>query len=76
MECKKLRSYIDAVARVMSRVEDAWSRVDVAALLLMDIKGAFDHVSSTRLQKRVQEMSIDTNLVNWVVSFLQIEDFN
>ena len=54
----------------MSRVEEAWSRGNIAALLLMDVKGAFDHVSKKRLQRRMQEIGIDSNLISWVGSFL------
>lgn len=64
MGCRKQRSCIDAVARVMSRVEEAWGRGNIAALLLMDVKGAFDHVSSKRLQKRMQEIGLDSSLVS------------
>jgi len=36
--CRKRRSAIDAVGRLMNRVEEAWGRGNTAAVLLMDIK--------------------------------------
>jgi hypothetical protein len=42
--CRKRRSAMYAVGRLMKRVEEAWERVNTAAVLLMDIKGAFPHV--------------------------------
>lgn len=69
MGSRKQRSCIDAVARVVNKVEEAWGRGNIAALLLMDVKGAFDHVRCTTLQ-RMQEMQIDGNIIGWVESFL------
>ncbi|POS87202.1 hypothetical protein EPUL_001602 [Erysiphe pulchra] len=45
MGSKKYRSSVDAVARVVKRTQEAWARGNKAGLLLMDVKGAFDHVS-------------------------------
>ena len=39
--CIKRRSAIDAVGRLMKRVEEVWGRGNTAAVLLMDVKGAF-----------------------------------
>lgn len=50
MGCRKQRSCIDAVARVMTKTEKAWEKGNIAALLLMGVKGAFDHVNCDRLQ--------------------------
>ncbi|KAI0999672.1 hypothetical protein K3495_g8523 [Podosphaera aphanis] len=52
MGYRKQRSCIDAVARVMSRVEEVWSRGNIAALLLMDVKGAFDHVIKKKASEK------------------------
>jgi hypothetical protein len=43
--CRKRRSAIDVVGRLMKRVEKAWTRGNTAAVLLMDVKGAFPHVA-------------------------------
>jgi hypothetical protein len=61
--CRKRRSRIDAVGRLMKRVEEAWERGNTAADLLMDVKGAFPHVSKGNLIKRMEEMGFEADLV-------------
>jgi hypothetical protein len=65
------RSAIDAVAVLINRTQEAWKRKEIVAVLLMDVKGAFDHVSRGRLLARMVAMRIESNLVRWVDSFLQ-----
>ena len=36
----------------------------------MDVKGAFDHVSRTRLIERMMELGVDGDLIRWTQSFL------
>jgi len=43
--CRKRRSAIDAVGKLMKRVEEVWGRGNTAAVMLMDVKGAFPHVA-------------------------------
>jgi len=69
--CKKERSAIDTVGRLMKRVEEAWGRGNTAAVLLMDVKGAFPHVAKGNLIKRMEEMGFEANLVRWVESFME-----
>jgi len=69
--CRKRRSAIDAVGRLMKRVEEAWGRGNTAALLLMDVKGAFPHVAKGNLIKRMEEMEFEADLVRWVESFME-----
>jgi ribonuclease HI len=69
--CRKRRSAIDAVGRLMKRVEEAWERGNTAAVLLMDVKGAFPHVAKGNLIKRMEEMGFEADLVRWVESFME-----
>jgi len=69
--CRKRRSAIDAVGRLMKRVEEAWGRGNTAAVLLMDVKGAFPHVAKGNLVKRMEEMGFEADLVRWVESFME-----
>jgi len=69
--CRQRRSAIDAVGRLMKRVEDAWGRGNTAAVLLMDVKGAFPHVAKGNLIKRMEEMGFEADLVRWVESFME-----
>jgi len=69
--CRKRRSAIDAVGRLMKRVEEAWGRGNTAAVLLMDVKGAFPHVAKGNLIKKMEEMGFEADLVRWVESFME-----
>jgi len=69
--CRKRRSAIDTVGRLMKRVDDAWGRGNTAAVLLMDVKGAFPHVAKGNLIKRMEEMGFEADLVRWVESFME-----
>ena len=69
--CRKRRSAIDAVGRLMKRVEEAWGRGNTAAVRLMDVKGAFPHVAKGNLIKRMEEMGFEADLVRWVESFME-----
>ena len=69
--CRKRRSAIDAVGRLMKRVEDVWGRGNTAAVLLMDVKGAFPHVAKGNLRKRMEGMGFEADLVRGVESFIE-----
>ena len=47
--CRKRRSAIDVIGRLMERVEEAWGRGNTVAVWLMDIQGAFPHVAKGNL---------------------------
>jgi len=55
----------------MKRVEEAWGRGNIAAVLLMDVKGAFPHVAKGNLIKRLEEMGFEADLVRWVESVME-----
>jgi len=55
----------------MKRVEEAWGRGNTAAVLLMDVKGAFPHMAKGNLIKRMEEMGFEADLVRWVESFME-----
>jgi len=69
--CRKRTSAIDAVGRLMEKVEEAWGRGNTVAVLLMDVKGAFPHVAKGNLIKRMEEMGFEADLVRWVESFME-----
>jgi len=68
--CRKRKSAIDSVGRLMKRVAEEWGRGNTA-VLLMDIKGAFPHVAKGNLIKRMEEMGFEADLVRWVESFME-----
>jgi len=47
------------------------SKKNTAAVLLMDVKGAFPHVAKGNLIKRMEEMGFEADLVRWVESFME-----
>jgi ribonuclease HI len=67
---RKRRSAIDAVAYVMNRTQECWKRGQIAGLLLMDVKGAFDHVDRRRLLKTMIAKKVDGDLVEWTEDFM------
>jgi hypothetical protein len=69
--CRKRRSAVDAVGRLMKRVVEAWGRGNTAAALLMDVKRAFPHVAKGNLIKRMEEMGLEADLVRWVENFME-----
>lgn len=42
----------------------------MAGVILMDVKGAFDHVFRTKLTKRMHQLEADPQLIRWTPSFL------
>jgi len=55
----------------MKRVEEAWGRGNTAAVLLMDVKGAFPPVAKGNLIKRMEEMGFEADLVRWLKRFME-----
>jgi ribonuclease HI len=43
----------------------------IAGTILMDMKGAFDHVSRTRLTKRMEELEANLQLIRWMDTFMK-----
>jgi hypothetical protein len=61
--CRQGRGTSDAVARLVSRVEDAWDKKRTGPALLLDVKGAFDRVKKKQLLKRMVQAGIVGNIV-------------
>lgn len=56
--CRHGRSTSDAVANLVSLVETAWERKQMALTLLLDVRGAFDQVNKQRLTTMRNRMLI------------------
>ena len=67
---RKERSAVDAVTVLVHTVQERWEDKKLAAVLFMDVKGAFDHVSKAQLIARMIELGIDGDLLSWTNSFL------
>jgi len=68
---RKQRSAIDAVLNLVHDAQMAKSRGNTLTCLLLDVKGAFDHVALEQLVKILIKQKIPINLINWVKCFLQ-----
>ncbi len=67
---RRLRSCEHGIHYLLERIYQAWNSDKVATLLLLDVSGAYDKVSHPRLLHNLRKRSIDTNIVNWIDSFL------
>ena len=70
IEGKRLRSTDHAIHYLLERVSEKWTLGKVASLLLLDVAGAFDKVSHTRLLAKLQARRMDSRTVWWIASFL------
>ena len=64
------RSSLDLVAALVSDIEKALQQKQSAALLLLDVKGAFDAVSHSALLNRLRLQGWPPQIRNWIESFL------
>lgn len=64
------RSSLDLVAALIADVENALQQKKSAALLLLDVKGAFDAVSHSALLNRLRLQGWPLQIRGWIGSFL------
>jgi ribonuclease HI len=67
---RKNRSTHDALLKLISFVEKAWKKGNVAGAIFMDVKGAFDRVTQSTLIQTLIGVGLAQNLVKWISSFL------
>jgi len=69
---RKMRSTEYALHIVTNKIYEAWDKKtsEVASLLLLDVSGAFDNVSHTRLLHDLRKRRVDEKTVTWIASFL------
>jgi ribonuclease HI len=69
---RKMRSTEHALHAVTHKIYETWSQNtgQVASLLLLDVSGAFDNVSHTRLLHDLRKRRVDEKTVKWIASFL------
>ena len=69
---RKMRSTEYALHIVTNKIYEAWDQKtsEVASLLLLDVSGAFDNVSHTRLLHDLRKRRVDEKTVTWIASFL------
>ena len=55
---------------MIDKVHKIWEDKQIAVVLLMDIKRAFNYVSQSRLIQKIDNLCIDDNLIGWTQLFL------
>ena len=60
-----------AVHSLVERIVAAWNKKKVVSALFLDVSGAFDNVSHTRLLHNLRKRRIDLRIVKWIHSFLR-----
>ena len=68
---RKLASTEHAIHFLLQRIHQAWSKGQVASLLLLDVSGAYDNVSHERLLHNLQKRRVSHKIVRWIKSFLE-----
>lgn len=76
MGARKHRSAIEATAMLIQKVKESWERREIAGALLMDVKGAFDHVSRAHLAQKIADLGINDDFIGWKKSFLLIDGWS
>lgn len=70
MGAQKEGCTIDAVTSLVHEVEQKRTQKKLAVVLFVDVRGAFDHVSKTKLVARMLELKMDGYLIRWTKLFL------
>jgi hypothetical protein len=67
---RRARSAIDAALALTHDIQSARNRGLKSSCLLMDIKGAFDHVSRNQLLGFCQRLGLPKSVCDWILSFM------
>lgn len=67
---RKFRSAVDAVMNLTHDIQHAFNEKKVTSCLLLDVKGAFDHVSKDQLLQNLHKLNLPIMLINWVSDFM------
>lgn len=70
MGSRRQRSAIDGIPCMVDRVQKAWAEGKLAVMLLIDVKGALDHVSRNYLLRTIDGINADGDLMQWTESFM------
>jgi hypothetical protein len=67
---RRARSAIDAALALTHDIQSARNKGLKSSCLLMDIRGAFDHVSRNQLLGFCQRLGLPISLCDWILSFM------
>ena len=65
MGIRKNRSVINIITLLIHEVQSRWKKGKKAAVLFIEVKNAFDHVSRKKLTERIINLGLDEHLVGW-----------
>ena len=57
---------------MIQKVQNIPTNQKIAATLLIHVKGTFDHVFRAKLAKKMANLSIDNDLIEWTQSLLTV----
>ena len=67
---RRYRAAINAVLRLLHNITQANNNKKILSILFFDVKGAFDHISKTRLLNTMQHLHLRPAVIRWTDSFL------
>ena len=67
---RRRRSAVEAVGRLIGWVESGWQRKEITGALCMDVAAAFPSVARGCLLRKMRNMGLEENLVEWMDSFM------
>jgi len=67
---RRYRAAIDAVLCLLHDITQANNQNKILSILFFDVKGAFDHVSKTRLLDTMRRLYLHPSVIKWTDSFL------
>lgn len=69
--CRARRSAVDAVAIMIAQTQEAWRQGRIVGALLVDVAAAFPSVARGCRPRKMRNIDIDENLVEWINSFMR-----
>lgn len=70
MKFRKNCLAINTTAILIEKAQESWKRQEIAGVLLIDIRRAFDYVLQIQLAQRIANLDFDDNFIRWTKSFL------
>ena len=70
IEGRKQMAVVDAVLSLTHNIQKAFNNKEILSCLLLDVKGAFDHVSTVQLLRILRNLRVDSRIIRWVQYFM------
>lgn len=61
---------------MVSRVQEVWTQENKVGMLLIEVKGAFNHVSRNCLPQTMEKIDAGSDLIRWTESFKSNRNMN